>query len=138
MKINSIDTSTDLKNPKVLIGSLYSKINSKEQNIKSIQDVEFQVFSQWGDDGIIQYLVSKISIPNKVFIEFGVENYTESNTRFLLVNNNWSGLVIDGSKENIDYIKNDKISWAHDLHAFHAFITKANINELINKFIERI
>ncbi len=90
------------------------------------------MFSQWGDDGIIQYLIEKISIPNKTFIEFGVENYTESNTRFLLVNNNWTGFVLDGSKENINYIKNEIISWSNELYAEAAFITAENINELLN------
>src|SRR5579859_5594583 len=60
-----------------------------------ITNYEFKVFSQWGDDGIIQYLVNRLDIPNQTFIEFGTENYTESNTRFLLINNNWSGLVMD-------------------------------------------
>jgi hypothetical protein len=40
-----------------------------------------------------------VAIENDVFIEFGVENYLESNTRFLLMNNNWSGFVMDGSEK---------------------------------------
>ena len=99
--------------------------------IKSLQDAEYRVFSQWGEDGIIQYLIKNIKISNQVFVEFGVENYTESNTRFLLVNNNWSGLVMDGNKENIDYIKRDRIYWAHNIKAEHAFITRENINDLL-------
>ena len=31
------------------------------------------------------------------------------NTHFLLKKFNWSGLVIDSSQKNIDYIKKDKI-----------------------------
>lgn len=102
----------------------------QNQEINSIQDSEFKVSSQWGEDGIIQYLLSKIPINNKVFIEFGVENYTESNTRFLLQNNQWSGLVIDGSEENINYIKNDKIYWSSNLKAVCSFVDIDNINEL--------
>ena len=49
---------------------------------------EFKVFSQNGEDGIIQFFLRKLVIKEKVFIEFGVENYLESNTRFLLKNNN--------------------------------------------------
>ena len=79
-------------------------------NIEKLSDTEFKVYSQWEEDGIIAFLVSKLKIENNVFIEFGVENYTESNTRFLLKKFNWSGLVIDGSKENIDYINKDEIS----------------------------
>jgi hypothetical protein len=94
-------------------------------------DAEYKIFSQWREDGIIQYLVNSVPITNRIFVEFGVENYTESNTRFLVVNNNWQGLVMDGSKENIDYIKKDKIYWAHSIKAVHAFITRENINELL-------
>jgi hypothetical protein len=77
--------------------------------------------------------VKSIEIKNKVFFEFGVEKYTESNTRFLLQNNHWKGLVIDGSDENISYIKNDPIYWKNNLKAECAFITKDNINQLITK-----
>lgn len=100
---------------------------------KDINDYEFKVTSQWGEDGIIQYLIKNIEIENKVFVEFGVENYTESNTRFLLHNNNWSGLIVDGSDENISYIKNDPIYWKNNLKAEYSFITKDNINTLITK-----
>ena len=101
------------------------------KNVKDYRDSEFKVFSQWGEDGIIQFLINKLRLKNKIFIEFGVENYTESNTRFLLQNDNWAGLIFDGSKENIDYIKKDPIYWASNLKAEHLFITKKNINNAI-------
>jgi len=96
-----------------------------------IASAEFRVFSQWGEDGIIQHLLRHVPVSKKIFIEFGVENYTESNTRFLLVNDQWSGLVIDGSQSNIDYIRRDNLYWRYNLKAVQAFITKENINELI-------
>ena len=105
----------------------------KSIDSKDILDYEFKVSSQWGEDGIIQYLVNNIEIENKIFVEFGVEKYTESNTRFLLQNNNWKGLVLDGSEENINYIKNDPIYWRYNLKAECAFIDKDNINDLISR-----
>lgn len=101
--------------------------------INNIHDVEFKVFSQFGDDGIIQYLIQNIEIPQKKFIEFGVQNYQESNTRFLLMNNNWKGLVIEGNKEDVDYIKKDEIYWRYDLTAVNCFITKENINKIFSE-----
>ena len=98
-----------------------------------IDDAEFKVFSQWGEDGILQHLLHHVDISRNIFVEFGVENYTESNTRFLLMNNNWAGLVIDGNPNNIDFIKNDDIYWRHNLKAEAAFITKDNINDLIRR-----
>ncbi len=97
----------------------------------NFSDIEFSVFSQWGDDGIIQYLIHKLNISNKTFIEFGVGNYLEANTRFLLINNNWKGLIFDGSEKNINFVKNDSIYWKYNLTAKHLFITKENINHEI-------
>lgn len=116
------------------LGRLQAEANNRKTGISSLAEVEFQVFSQRGEDGIIQYIINKIPIPHKIFIEFGVENYTESNTRFLLSNNNWSGLIMDGSKENIRFIKNDFIYWKYDITAYHSFITKENINQLIQRY----
>jgi hypothetical protein len=121
----------DYKHSKVNLGGIQAHLNNSRTDVKSVNDVEFQVFSQFGEDGIIQYLINKLPIKNKTFIEFGVENYRESNTRFLLINNYWSGFIIDGSKENIDQIKNESISSYFDLRAACSFITKENINELM-------
>ncbi|MGA9996660.1 MAG: hypothetical protein WBP93_14680 [Pyrinomonadaceae bacterium] len=102
---------------------------------ENLRETEFKVFSQFGDDGIIQYLVENIPVAfeQQSFIEFGVENYTESNTRFLLLNNNWRGLVMDGSEAQVSYIKSDQIYWKHDLTAVQSFITTDNINRIISE-----
>jgi hypothetical protein len=114
---------------------LTSKLNvdrvKRLRNIETLSDVEFKVYSQWGEDGIIQYLTHRIPIENKCFIEFGVENYTEANTRFLIVNDNWKGLVIDGSEDQVNNIKSDDIYWKYDLTAQCWFITRDNINDII-------
>ena len=115
---------------KILLGRLLSDQNSKS-NFDKISDYEFQVFSQWGEDGIIQHLVRKLNISNKIFVEFGVETYHEANTRFLLMKDNWSGLISDGSKANIDLIKNQSLYWRYSLTAVEAFITAENINSII-------
>lgn len=101
--------------------------------LQNIQDAECRVFSQFGEDGIIQYLLRQLALPGhlSIFVEFGVQDYTESNTRFLLVKDNWRGLVIDGDAENIRSIHRSALSWRHDLTAVAAFIDKDNINELI-------
>lgn len=105
--------------------------NNVDRKIQSLEEVEFQVFSQFGEDGIIQWLIHNTDIKNKTFVEFGVEDYTEANTRFLLMNNNWSGLVMDGSEANMNRLKNWECLWKYDLTAVTAFITRDNINELI-------
>ena len=98
-----------------------------------LRDAEFSVYSQRGEDGIIEYLLSRMSAPSEVFVEFGVQDYRESNTRFLLKNRNWRGLVLDGGAGHIESIRREEIHWRYDLTAVHAFVTAENINDLIRE-----
>lgn len=123
--------NTNIKSPKINLGKIQATLNNVKANIENLSEVEFQVFSQFGDDGIIQYLIEKLPMINKTFIEFGVENYAEANTRFLLINNYWSGLVMDGDATNIEYIKKGQIYSFYDLRAIQCFITKDNINDVL-------
>lgn len=114
---------------RILLGTMMSR--QLPANATSLRDVEFRVFSQFGDDGIIQYLLQHVDAPTS-FIEFGVETYRESNTRFLLVKDNWRGLVIDGSTSNVAAIGKLSEVWRHDLTAVASFITRDNVNDLFS------
>lgn len=94
-------------------------------------DYGFKVFSQNNEDGLIQYIIHHTDLPQKSFIEFGVEDYSECNTRFLLLHNNWKGLIMDGSIEDMDALKKQDIYWKRTIEAKGGFITKENINKLI-------
>lgn len=100
------------------------------QRINTLADVEVCVFSQFGEDGILDWLVEKLPISRPLFIEIGVGNYLESNTRFLLRHRNWRGLIIDGAPE-LAQLKTDDVSWAHDLTAVSAFVTAENVSSII-------
>jgi hypothetical protein len=116
---------------RALLGAIAARQVQSVRSIQSLADIEFQVFSQWGEDGVIEWLVDKLKGVPETFIEFGVENYGEANTRFLMCHRNWRGLVFDRSRANVESIKADGIYWRHDLLARAAFITAENINQLI-------
>ena len=116
------------------LGRIESRLNARDAASGiDPRKREFKVYSQWGEDGIIDYLVSQIDVPEKSFVEFGVENYTEANTLFLLKHRNWRGLVIDGSAANIDAIHTGQVLWRYDLMADCSFITTDNINDIIRR-----
>jgi hypothetical protein len=92
---------------------------------------EFRVFSQNGEDGVIQYLLSRVAVENKLFVEFGVGDYSEANTRFLAIHDRWSGLVLEGNSRDITRLKSDTTFWRYDITAVSAFITRENINDLL-------
>ena len=104
--------------------------NNGQSKINDLASVEFQVFSQWGEDGIIDWLIHALPSIPKIFIEFGVENYQEANTRYLLFNRNWRGLIIDGSEEYMRSVYNEDIHWKYDITPVNCFITKDNINDI--------
>jgi hypothetical protein len=103
--------------------------------VRQLQEAEFRVFSQFGDDGIIQYLIRRLNLPleRQRFVEFGVEDYSEANTRFLLLHGNWSGLIMDGNADAMKAVSRERLSWQHELTAVAAFITRENINDLLSR-----
>ena len=115
---------------KINQGAILSTLN-QDRKSKNLKDYEFKIFSQWGEDGIIQHLIKSVEIRDNTFIEFGVQDFLESNCRFLLIKDRWKGFVLDGSKRNIERLKGSYFYWKHHLEAIHAFITRENINELL-------
>lgn len=105
--------------------------NPKYANSKRLGKHEYQVFSQYGEDGTIAEIFNRIGTTNKYFIEFGVENGLESNTLNLLYKG-WKGLWLEGSKDHCNSINNiysDMIS-SGQLTIKNAFITAENIESL--------
>lgn len=84
-----------------------------------INDWEMRVYSQNGEDGILQYIFYKIGTTNKYFVEFGVESGKECNTRYLR-EQGWQGLWMDASYEN-KLVKKE-------------FVTPNNIEHLFKKY----
>lgn len=116
------------------LGSLLARHVALVQRPVSMADVEFRIHSQFGDDGIIQWLVARLPTVPKRFIEFGVEDYTEANTRFLMLNNGWRGLVMDGSEKNIERLRRRPWFWRHALDAWVCFVTRENVDSEIGKW----
>lgn len=101
--------------------------------IRDLSAVEWQAFSQWGEDGILDWLVHHLPDIPESFVEFGVENYRESNTRWLLRARNWKGLVMDGSADHMRDLRGQDIYWQHDLTGVAAFVDAGNIDDLLTR-----
>lgn len=90
----------------------------------NLQDYEEKMFSQNGEDGIIAKLIHLLydDTKNKYYVEFGVEDGRECNTRLLREVFDWKGLMMDGGNTN------------EDINLQQEFITKENIIELFQKY----
>ena len=125
--------SEEFQKELILNAKVVSLKNRNIKKIKNLSEVEFQVYSQWGEDGIIDWLINKFPEIPKNFLEIGTQDYKESNTRFLLINRNWDGFLIEADKAAVKDIKSQRIFWKHRLKVKNEFITKDNINNIINR-----
>lgn len=83
------------------------------------------MYSQYGEDGVTIKLLELIyggDNDKKFYVEFGVQDGVECNTRILREKFNWTGLQMDGGYEI------DKINLRKE------FITKENVVELFKKY----
>jgi hypothetical protein len=96
-----------------------------------LEKAEFTVFSQFGEDGIVQFLVQRVPIESRVFVELGVEDYTEANTRFLLVHDAWRGLIVDGGTGHRQFVEASELAWRTTIDAVTAFIDRDNVDAVI-------
>ena len=127
-KLNKIEAEMDL------MRQALGRIESRQiLETAKLADSELKENSQTGEDGILQKLVQQVPVKRQIFIEFGVERYTQCNTRFLLEKDYWSGLVLDGSESNIQRLRADSIYWRRNIKAEAVFITKDNINEVFQR-----
>lgn len=126
------DAGAGLEALRVQLGGLEARI-VRGAEVSRLREAEFRVFSQFGEDGIIQYLLGCVEIPegSERFVEFGVESYRESNTRFLLMHDNWAGLILDGGDAHIGFVERSGLRWRHTIDAFQLFIDRDNLEPVL-------
>jgi hypothetical protein len=109
--------------------------NPKYQDPKKLNLHEFQVFSQNGEDGIIEEIFNRIGTTDKFFIEFGIQDGIETNCTYLLWKS-WKGLWLEGSEKYVQMASKtfaDEIQ-KQQLRIQTAFLTAENIEDLFKKY----
>jgi hypothetical protein len=95
------------------------------------------VYSQFDEDGILLYIFSLIGFTNRKVVEICCGNGSECNTANLIINHACYGLLFDGDKFNIEnaitFFKNNKSTWLLPPICKQEWITKDNINKLIEE-----
>ena len=104
------------------------------KNISNLNEVDFKVFSQNGEDGIIDYLLFSLQIEKPKFIEIGVGDYYESNTRFLFERSSGDGLIIDIIDNFQKRVEKNIRLWRGNLKILNRKIDSENILETLKEF----
>jgi len=117
------------------LGEIQIELSKKKYNqISNIREAKLKIFSQFGEDGIIDYLLYKLKLNSKIkFIEIGTGDYEEANTRFLCESRICSGLLIDKIKD-LKFVQKRDFFWKNDLYFCQKTITPSNISSVINSY----
>jgi len=118
---------------KIYMSGLSHLLNMREKypNIRSLSDVDFKIFSQNGEDGIIDYLLYQLNIEKPKFVEIGVGDYTEANTRFIFERTSSKGAVIDSICDLENKIKKNLAVWRGELNIINKSVNSKNIIDIL-------
>ncbi|MGE5196495.1 MAG: hypothetical protein ACM3JI_04110, partial [Anaerolineae bacterium] len=97
-------------------------LDGKVKKQIDLSQFEKRVFSQNGEDGVLEIIFHYIQPKTKYFVEFGVEDGTICNTRFFREKYHWTGLMMDGRFSN------------PQINLRQHFITAENICDLLEYY----
>ena len=112
--------------------SHFSIMRQYYSEIKNLSDADYKVFSQTGEDGIIDYLLYSLNIKVPKFVEIGVGDYRESNTRYIFQKNCSKGLIVDKNKNLEKKVSKIVKLWKGDLTIIETAVTSENILHILN------
>ena len=106
-------------------------MREKYKNIENLNDVDYKIFSQNGEDGIVDYLLYQLKIEKPKFLEIGVGDNTEANTRFIFERTSPKGLVIDSIQDLEIKIKKNLAVWRGELNIINKSVNSDNIIDIL-------
>ena len=125
----------ELSKNNILNSKILSRLNYQKK-INDLSEIEWSVFSQFGEDGILNWLISFFPDIPKIFVEIGVGDYSECNSKLLLEGYGWRGHIFEGDTKSINRIKNSKELWKKNIDINNTFVDKENIDELLNERVK--
>lgn len=99
----------------------------------NLQEAGYRVYSQFDQDGILQAIFRRLPNAPKLFVEFGVQDYRESSTRYPLEKDFWRGVIVDPAPDASEFLKASGLLGSHDIEHIQSFVTAENINRLFGQ-----
>ncbi len=122
---------------KILIGTASVNQNkSYNKHFKNLWDAEVKVFSQWGEDGILDYLCFELDLFKPKMLELGSGNFLECNSRFLAENLNASVVAVDSRKDLIPTLESLPIYWKTSILPINTWITPETVIDIQEKAVD--
>jgi hypothetical protein len=122
----------EIGNLKFLLGqSAIISSRAAADSFKDLWDAEVKVYSQWGEDGILDYICGAIGVSKPNVIEIGAGNFIECNSRFLAESRNANIIAVDGRNDLKENVENSSVFWKSQIIPLVDWVTPDKINSII-------
>ena len=128
------------KGTQILLMQRYQELLTGGAPLPVFADVEFRNYSQNGEDGILLYIFALIGMTNRTLVEVCAGNGIECNSANLILNHNFSGLLVDGDEKNVSsanaFYSRHRDAFDFAPLAIQAWIDRDSVDPLIsNEFM---
>ncbi len=97
---------------------------------KHLWDWELKVTSQWGEDGIVDFIIKRLEIPHVRILEIGSGNFIECNSRFAAENLGASVVAVDARDDLVSTVKSMDIYWKGQIFPKQLYVNPENVQEV--------
>ncbi|RAM51566.1 MAG: hypothetical protein C6Y22_10925 [Hapalosiphonaceae cyanobacterium JJU2] len=109
--------------------------NHSPSDLPSFDEVGFQAYSQFEEDGILLYIFSIIGTTNKKVVEICAGDGKECMAANLIINHGWEGYLFDGSIDNVqrgrEFFSKHKQTFLMPPTFNQAWFTAENVNSIL-------
>jgi hypothetical protein len=114
----------------VALGKGGAMIHARNIDLTRPGTWEFSGFSQNGEDGILDVLRKQLLSFNRYFIEIGSADGMQNNSSWLVVAEQYNGLMIEGNPLLVERAKRMILNHSIGVECLNMFVNSENIQEL--------
>jgi hypothetical protein len=114
------------------LGHILHQGQTSELQHQSLNSYGFSVWSQTDEDGILNFLVTRLNLPKPRCLEIGAGNFLQSNFRYLAEIRNASVYAVDAREDLERTVRSLDVSWLAPVIAHQEWITPDNIADIIS------
>jgi hypothetical protein len=98
---------------------------------------EFGAFSQNGEDGIVEHLLSLLAMRNQYFIEIGASDGLENNSSYFALGKKYSGMMVEADEVKSGNASRllQPLNWS--VHYLNMLVTPDNTGEVVGHALYR-
>lgn len=134
-KLDAIDANTTISQIQLVLN--YKRMLFEKQPLPKFDDIEFGVYSENGEDGILLYIFSLVGTTNKKVVEIcggdGIQNCSTN----LIVHHGWQGYLFEGNKDRVatarKFFSDNRNTHSWPPVVAHEWIAPETINETLEK-----